>query len=254
MTEKEKKKRIKKLRAELKELLAVPKSDWHEAFEAFLRLQTFKYKGVTIQTEVEVGTEPPRTDYIILVQDGDVVFEESIFKIFRKVNIIEYKNPEDSLNRRVIHKICGYANMLIGTAAHEGDISDDQVTVSIFRAVKNPRLFSSLEKEGRLVVTDVPGIYHVPGFVGLPMQIVITSELKGTEYAACRALTTNASEADVKQVIDSAASSNIDTIKGYYRIMLYLIAAKNTELSTLIKWRVEMNKQPLLGIEKDDID
>ena len=111
MTEKEKKKRIKELRAELKELLAVPKSDWHEAFEAFLRLQTFKYKGVTIQTEVEVGTEPPKTDYIILVQDGDVVLEES-------------------------------------------------------------------------------------------------------------------SEADVKQVIDSAASSNVDTIKGYYRIMLYLIAAK----------------------------
>ena len=72
MTEKEKKKRIKELRAELKELLAVPKSEWHEAFEAFLRLQTFKYEGVTIQTEVEVGTEPPRTDYIILVQDGDV--------------------------------------------------------------------------------------------------------------------------------------------------------------------------------------
>ena len=111
MTEKEKKKRIKELRAELKELLSVPKSDWHEAFEAFLRLQTFKYKGVTIQTEVEVGTEPPKTDYIILVQDGDVVLEES-------------------------------------------------------------------------------------------------------------------SEADVKQVIDSAASSNIDTTKGYYRIMLYLIAAK----------------------------
>ena len=139
MTEKEKKKRIKELRAELKELLSVPKSDWHEAFEAFLRLQTFKYEGVTIQTEVEVGTEPPRTDYIILVQDGDVAFEES-------------------------------------------------------------------------------------------------------------------SEADVKQVIDSAASSNVDTIKGYYRIMLYLIAAKNTELSALIKRRVEMNKQPLLDIMKDDID
>ena len=76
MTEKEKKKRIKELRAELKELLAVPKSDWHEAFEAFLRLQTFKYEGVTIQTEVEVGTEPPRTDYIILVQDGDAAVEE----------------------------------------------------------------------------------------------------------------------------------------------------------------------------------
>ena len=35
---------------------------------------------------------------------------------------------------------------------------------------------------------------------------------------------------------------------GYYRILLYLTAAKNDELSSLIKMRFEMNKQPLLDI------
>lgn len=254
MTEQERKKRIKILRAELKDLLSMPRSDWHEAIEAFLRLLILDYKGVTMNTEVEIGTEPPRTDFIILAKDENVVFKESIFKIFRKINIIEYKSPEDSLNRRVIYKICGYAYMLIGTAAHEVDIPDDQVTISIFRATKNPRLFSSLEKEGRLIKTDVPGIYHVTGFTGLPVQIVITSELEGAEYAACRALTTNASEADVQLVIDSAVSNNDEPKKGYYRILIYQIAAKNDELSSLIRRRLEMNKQPLLDIMKDDID
>lgn len=91
---------------------------------------------VTIETEKSLGEEPPRADYLVLVKDKDVSLEKEIFKIFRSVNIIEYKNPHDSLNLRVLHKICGYAHLLIGTAEHEEDISPDQVTVSIFRSKK----------------------------------------------------------------------------------------------------------------------
>ena len=43
MTEQEKKQRIAALRAELKELQATPRSDWHTAFEAFLRFKTYRY-------------------------------------------------------------------------------------------------------------------------------------------------------------------------------------------------------------------
>ena len=49
----------------------------------------------------------------------------------------------------------------IWTAAHERGISGDQVAVTIFRAVKNARLFSSWEKAGRLVKTGDSG--HIPG-------------------------------------------------------------------------------------------
>jgi hypothetical protein len=84
----------------------------------------------------------------------------------------------------------------------------------------NLRLFSSLEKEGRLIKTDASGIYHVTGFMELPVQIVITSELDGVEYTACSVLTTSASEADLQQVIDSAGSNDVDMIKDNYRILL----------------------------------
>ena len=43
-----KKRRIEELRRELKELEAVPRSDWHKAFEAFLNLRIAKYDGVRI--------------------------------------------------------------------------------------------------------------------------------------------------------------------------------------------------------------
>ena len=188
-----------KIYEELKELrAALPRSDWHKAFEALLRFTTYKYKGITITPELEIGIEPPRADYVVLTEEEEQEFEESIFKIFRRINIIEYKNPHDDLNLRVLHKIIAYARFLIGTAAHEGDVPPEQVTISIFRAVKNADLFQDLEQNGKLTPTDVKGIYRVIGITELPFQIVITSELEGSEYAAYRALTDEAKEDDVR--------------------------------------------------------
>ena len=160
MTEQEKKQRIAELRAELKELEAVPRSDWHAAFEALLRIETHKYGNrVHISVEEEIGEIPPRTDFVILVEDEKVELEKAIFRIFRRINILEYKNPHDSLNERVLRKVCGYANLYIGVAEREGERPADEVTVSIFRAVKNPKLFSALERNGNLFKA-APGIYR----------------------------------------------------------------------------------------------
>lgn len=213
MTEQEKKARIIELRKELKELQATPRSDWHKAFEAFLKFKTHKYKGITIRTEVEIGTDTPRTDYVILTEEETQDFEESIFKMFRKINILEYKNPKDSLNKRVIYKALGYANLMIGTAEHEEDVPEDEVTISIFRSVKNPELWKEMKKAGELIETDTAGIYRVIGYTKLPFQIIITSELKGKEYAACRALTDKANEVDVEQVIEDGGHEQDDAVR-----------------------------------------
>lgn len=253
MTEKQRKQRIAELRAELKELQATPKSDWHTAFEALLRFTTHKYTGVTIQTEVEIGADAPRTDYLILTGEETQAFEETIFHLFRRINIIEYKNPHDALNERVIYKIIGYANLLIGTAEREGDVPANQVTLSIFRAKKNPKLFREMEEAGQLVKTGVPGIYRVAGITLLPFQIVITGELKGNEYAACRALTDKAQEADVERVIENGSNEQDDMIREYYRIFLNLLAKKNPEVFDEIRRDDEMKYPYLMKVVEDEV-
>ncbi|MBQ9008336.1 MAG: hypothetical protein IJ088_03275, partial [Clostridia bacterium] len=185
--------RIAELLQELKELQALPQSDWHAGFDALLRIDMYRFGNrVQIQAETEIGTFPPRTDYLILVRDKGVTFDKAIYRMFRGINILEYKNPRDSLDERVIRKVCGYANLYIGTATHKGERPSDQVTISIFRAKKNVTLFRKMMREGKLFKDDVPGIYHVSGIVDLPFQIIITDELEGEEYAAFRALTKNA--------------------------------------------------------------
>ena len=236
LTEQERKEQIEYHLAELKKLRAVPRSDWHAGFEALLRIETHKYADrVHIRTEEEIGEVPPRTDYVILVEDEEVDLEKAIFRIFRKINILEYKNPHDSLNERVLRKVCGYANLYIGIAEHEGERPAEQVTVSIFRAAKNPEMFQKMEKEGTLVRDGTPGIYHVKGYTNLPFQIIITGELKGAEYAAYRALTDKADEADVERIIEGVGQEKDDAVREHYRVLLRLVVEKNPQFIEVIR-------------------
>lgn len=123
LSEQERKEKIEYYLGELRKLRATPRSDWHAGFEALLRIEMHKFADlVHISTEEEIGEVPPRTDFVILVEEEKVEFEKAIFQIFRKINILEYKGQHDSLNERVLRKVCGYANLYIGVAEHEGNV------------------------------------------------------------------------------------------------------------------------------------
>jgi len=231
MTEMERQRRIQELLAELRELQKTPRSDWHIGFEALLLIDLYQYGNrVQLRREEILGVEPPRADYLILVQDGSVRFEKEIFRSFRKFNVLEYKNPQDRLNGDVLRKICAYGNFLISTANPAGSIPDDQVTLSVFRARKNQKLFSDLEKRGMLVHTEVPGIYRVEKLTDLPLQIVITNELSGPEYAAYRALSDQAKQADVRQVMENDQQATDEELHNWYRTVMKLIVVKNPDI------------------------
>ena len=254
MSEEERKARISSLRAELKELLAVPRSDWHAGFEALLHIEAHKYGDrVRIKTENPLGEEAPRADFVVLIDEEGLLADKTIFRIFLKHNICEYKNPHDALNERVVRKGCGYANLYIGTAEHEGDVPSDQVTLSIFRAKKPEKLFREMEKKGQLIPTATKGIYHVEGIIDLPFQIVITSELEGAEYAAYRALTDHASGADVEQIIRDGSRETDSAMQDHYRVFLDLVARKNPDVIEEIR-RDSTMEITWMDIFKDAID
>ena len=203
---------------------------------------------------MEIGADAPRTDFVILTDDGTQEFEEDIFRIFRRINILEYKNPRDALNKRVIYKTAGYANLLIGTAARESDVPEDQVTISIFRAAKNPSLFKKMESAGELVKTKVPGIYRVVGITKMPFQIVITSELQGAEYADCRALTDRADEKDIVWVINELEREQNDRIREYYGMFISLIAEKNPKAFAEIRKESDMKYPGLMKVFEEEVN
>ncbi|MBO4395534.1 MAG: hypothetical protein J5819_04225, partial [Eubacterium sp.] len=152
-----------------------------------------------------------------------------------------------------IYKMCGYANLYIGTAEHEGDRPADQVTMSIFRATKPIRLFKRLEKNGMLARGDVPGIYRVTGITNLPFQIVVTNELEGDQYAAYRAMTENAKKNDVERVIEDSGAELDEVIREHYHTLLKLVVEKNPKYIDVVKG-VEDMEDILLEMVKDRVD
>ena len=231
MSDEQKKALAKELRVLWKALNTHPRSDWHrQGFEVILRIDMHPYGDkVQILTEQSLGEEPPRSDYVILAASETQKMAKAVYQFFRRFNIIEYKNPYDALNERVIRKIIGYANFYIGIASHADEIPADQVTISIFRAVKNRELFDKMTAAGELERTAEPGIYRVNGLTDLPFQIVITSELQGSDYAKFRVLVDHeqADMGDIRQVFEDGEGETDSSVQDYYRVFLNFVGQKN---------------------------
>ena len=69
----------------------------------------------------------------------------------------------------------------------------------------------------------------------LPFQIVITSELRGEEYASYRALTDRADALDVERIIEESGQETNDTLKEYYRVLIRLVIEKNPKFIEVIR-------------------
>ena len=235
MTQQERKEEAKELLARLKALRITPRSDWHREFERILREEARPYgTDVSIRVEEELGIDPPRVDYLILDDKKRLMRQKDIFAIFRQHNVVEYKNPHDALNMRVISKAIGYANFYIGLAEHDGERPRNEVTVSIFRAVRNPALFDEMMANGTLVPTETPGIYHVKKLTDLPFQIVITGELKGDEYATYRVLTDKAAKEDVVLIARADAKEDAEA-RELRQKLLEFVDEKNPGLLSRLK-------------------
>ena len=237
----------------LRSLRATPRSDWHYAFEALLRIETYGIEGVEIRSEAEIGFAPPRADYLVLTEDKGIDLGRDVFRIFKRINVLEYKNPEDDFNLRTIYKANAYANYLIGTAEREGDVPPDEVTVSVFRSKANDQLFKKLRARGQLTETDVQGIYFLQGIVNLPFQVVITGELPGGEYARWRALTTGAEGSDVRRAVDDASSATDDAMRRYWQAFLRQVADKNPAVFAAIREESKVS-DVLMDLVKERVD
>ena len=209
------------------------------------------FDRISIKPEFVLGVEPPRADFLILTEDEVLDLGLDVFKIFRRHNIIEFKNPTDTLDERVLCKVIGYGNMYISQAKHKGDISLDQVTLSIFREAHPYELFEEL---GDKVKPDgTKGIYHISGLTLLPLQIVVTKELVGEEYAEFRGISAKPDKADIIKIISDAKNQKEYFIQQQYRAYLDMTAKIDGNLINEIRRDKDMTNA-WMDIFKSEID
>jgi hypothetical protein len=109
---------------------------WHTAFYDAIRLDLIQYHDVLdFDIEHSLTREPLRIDLVIIKKRKEARIEKPIAVLFREINIVEYKSPEDSLNVADFHQVMAYAHLYC-TPPERGAIKEVTIT---FVTTKEPR-------------------------------------------------------------------------------------------------------------------
>lgn len=243
--------KINELNARIEELTTPPHNDWHSWFYILLNivLHRFKKDKVKIDREVVLGAMPPRADFIV-VEEGDIIdLGLDVFKFFKRFNIIEFKNPDDELSESILWKVVGYAGFYID----HFDARADDITLTLFRGAKPVKMFKELD--GFVKPDKVKGIYRIENWkVDFPIQIVVTTELEGEEYAAFRAISKKPDMDDIKLIMEMTKQETDSDVKALLRQFLEMLSKLDSDtVEEMNRRKPEMAKtwRDIFGVDEE---
>ena len=151
---------------------------WHPAFIEALRLELEDYAdSLEFHPEYQLTSEPLRIDCLVIKKPPDIVIKKNIAAIFREVNILEYRSPNDNVSVPDFYKVYGYACLY----ASLEKVPVTTMTISFIQSHYPRKLLAHLKNTRRYKVEETnPGIYTVEGDV-LPIQIIDSRKLSADE-------------------------------------------------------------------------
>lgn len=155
---------------------------WHPGFHAAIRIE-LQEEAETLEfySEHELSKKPLRIDTLVVKKLDDKPIQKNIGKIFRGHNLIEYKNPGDSLNINDFYRAYGYACIYQSDTQKVREIRMDDITIT-FICSHYPREILKILKEERGIEVEKKedGIYWLKNDP-VPMQIILNHRLSRKE-------------------------------------------------------------------------
>ena len=200
---------------------------WHPAF----------YPGIQIEFQIEsrrldfiheytLGTEPVRTDMIIIKKTNDEPLRKNIGKIFRRYNIVEYKSPEDYLSIDDFYKAYAYVNFYKAYTGAVDEIKITELTLTLVCFHFPSKLITHLREIRKYNIQPIsPGIYKIIGDI-IPMQIIVTPRLSEKENLWLKNLTNNISDSD--SIGNLLADYDLHKSDPHYRTVMDIIVRANS--------------------------
>ena len=230
------------------------KIKWHPGFCGGIELELKDYRDILdFEPEHYLSKEPLRMDMLIIKKRTRKKIDNPFAEMFRKHNVIEYKSPKDSLNIDTFYKAIGYACLYKGLGETVGEISEKELTVSIFRHAYPRELFTALKNAGATVDKVHDGVYRVDGIINIPVQIVVTKELERGVHSGLKILTGNADEYEVRKFIAEARKYSTPADRNNADAVLQVSVSSNTELYEQLRKEKTMCKA-LNDLMKDELD
>ena len=151
---------------------------------AGLMLTLRKYRDrLEVRHGYELNKKPREIDCLIIDKKaGTGILDNDIARMFKAHNIVEFKNPSETLNVNTVWKVISYATQY----KSETDVPIEELTITMIRASKPKKAIKMLTDGGYKVENPNPGIYMISGMVDILTQIVVTSELRGDDYVPLR--------------------------------------------------------------------
>ena len=198
---------------------------WHTAFCQAIQVELYDYRdSLEYTSEYQLTAEPLRIDLLIIKKPKGLSIDKNIARIFRNVNLIEYKSPDDYLSVNDFMKVCAYAN-LYAAITPKADLAD--LTITFIESRRPRKLLRYLEKErGYAISETAPGIYQISGDY-IPIQIIVSKRLAESENLWLKSLAKDLEVESANAILEARGKSAGKAPMGAY---LDLLARANPDI------------------------
>ncbi|MDR1443878.1 MAG: hypothetical protein LBI94_03255 [Treponema sp.] len=186
---------------------------WHPAFVQAMQLELEPFlPSLQFLSEVQLSSEPLRIDLLIIKKPSSLPITKNIARLFRDINIIEYKSPQDRISLHSFYKTLGYS--FLYAALHKANINN--MTLSIIGNRHPRKLFKELQ--GRVTERE-RGIYEVQGYP-LLVQIVESRQLEAAENLWLRGLEGGLNVEVLGAILEESEKRDRDRLGAYLHAVL----------------------------------
>ena len=126
--------------------------------------------------EYSLTDGPLRADTLIIKKDPERRIQKNIGQIFRRFNVVEYKNPWESIAVRTYYQAVSYAAVFQSHTDRENAVLPEEITLTLVGNHYPRKLFRFLEDfYNARIEQSFSGIYYVEGAV-FPTQVIVQKE------------------------------------------------------------------------------
>ncbi len=215
---------------------------WHPPYIAAMNLEMeADREHFVFVPEYTLNTGALKIDLFIENTKSSPVSNE-IGKLFRKYNILEYKNPYDTLSIDEFIKAQAYAGLYKAQGEKTDSRTIESITVSLIRETKPIKLFNYFKRYDVRVTNPYDGIYYILDRVWFSTQIIVTKELDKTKHQWLCALSGKLEECDLRNLLTSISSLNDKMEKEYADSILEVALKANRKLAEQLRSDEHMSK------------
>ena len=194
---------------------------WHPAFIEVIQVELEDYKdSLEFISEYQLTTEPLKIDCVVIKKTKDVEIKKNIAVIFREVNLLEYKSPEDYVSVEDFYKVYAYAYLYI----YLKKVPVTSLTLTFIESHYPRELLTHLSNVRKYSVAETSsGIYNITGDI-IPIQIIDSRLLPANENLWLKGLNNRLKPLEAFKIMKEVdRQDKVDQLRAY----TYVIAKAN---------------------------